>query len=577
MPVQASKQILLKQIALVNKSLGLTMLSSIVLGGVLFFQLRSLNISFLIFWGALWVISLLLRGYLLLKNKSKQPSLNNIKYWEVLNTLNVVVSACVYSVASISVFFIGDVIEATIIYVVIAGVSAGAVSAYGPMKRLSAIFVLPSVAPLIVINFLRGSVSHLTLALIISLFVYVILSTARNLNKSYYSSIKQSFLIENLEAEKIKMQEKSKLKSDFFASMSHEIRTPLNGIVGLVELLIAEKVDPVETKDYLNTIKKSSDDLLNVINDVLDLSKIESEKMQLLPTNTNIKDLCKRLTLLYTEKAMQKGISLKLDFGDDLPQWVFVDEHRMSQVLTNLISNAIKFTDSGGVVLKIRGEQQHDKINVCFSVVDTGIGIDKVKQEIIFNKYDQITNQSNFLVTQLGTGLGLSIAQKLVILMGGKITVESTEKVGSVFSFSLKLPEGVKVAVAEDVSKSEHYEFNVLLVDDRSVNLKVAELMLKKLGCKVKTATNGEEALAVYANHPTLFDLVLLDIQMPIMDGIMAAEKLRGIYGNKVCKIVGLSAQTVKNLHKSPQELGFDDYLTKPLKMDTLKSLLATI
>ncbi|MFT4899048.1 MAG: signal transduction histidine kinase/CheY-like chemotaxis protein, partial [Flavobacteriales bacterium] len=425
-------------------------------------------------------------------------------------------------------------------------------------------------------NLVVGDLNHIILALITVLFCYVIYSTSTNLYKTFLNTLEQNIVIEDLTEEKVRMEEMAKLKSDFFASMSHEIRTPLNGVVGLVELLIETKIDRTQ-KDYLTIIRKSSDDLLNIINDVLDLSKIESDKLELLPKKTNLPDFLKRMIVLFSQRAKDKNINLKLTLDDNLPNYIFFDEHRLSQITTNLISNAIKFTNKGSVHLSVEVLiQSNSSVKLKFKVEDTGIGIPVEKQSIIFNKYDQIANSTNYLITQVGTGLGLSIANKLVNLMHGDIGVYSEPKQGSTFWFTIEVPKfkSIPPINIRGRNHSTKFNLNVLLVDDRDVNLKVARLMLQKFGCKVTLATNGEEAISIYKEKPRFFDLIIMDIQMPVMDGITATKKLREIYPDDLAPVYGLSAQIAKNLHKSPEELGFDLYLNKPLTLDSLNVAL---
>ena len=571
------KSILLKQIKIVNESLKHTILTTVILGGVLALQVyKELNGTFLTVWSALLIVSIIIRTFLLVVVKKDPPNGNNIQKWVNLNFLNTGLSAIIYGIVAGSTYFMTDQVAITIVYIIMAGVTAGAASTYGALRYLSTVFIFPVIIPLTLANLVVGDLNHIILALITVLFCYVIYSTSTNLYKTFLNTLEQNIVIEDLTEEKVRMEEMAKLKSDFFASMSHEIRTPLNGVVGLVELLIETKIDRTQ-KDYLTTIRKSSDDLLNIINDVLDLSKIESDKLELLPKKTNLPDFLKRMIVLFSQRAKDKNINLKLTVDDNLPNYIFFDEHRLSQITTNLLSNAIKFTNKGTVHLSVEVLiQSNNSVKLKFKVEDTGIGIPAEKQSIIFNKYDQIANSTNYLITQVGTGLGLSIANKLVKLMNGDIGVYSKPKQGSTFWFTIEMPKfqsSLPINVKER-NHSNKFSLNVLLVDDRDVNLKVARLMLQKMGCKVTLATNGEEAISIYKEKPSFFDLIIMDIQMPVMDGITATKKLREMYPNDLAPVCGLSAQIVKNLHKSPQELGFDLYLNKPLTLDSLNVAL---
>jgi len=573
--------ILLKQIKTVNESIKLTILTSVVLGAILGLQVYEvLNTSYLILWITVLLTSIFFRVFLFFKSKNEPPNRKNIKRWIQYCFVNTALSAISYGLIAGSVGFITDPVALTIVYIIMAGATAAAVTVYGSLKHLSNVFIFPILIPAIIANILFGDLKHFILSGITLLFCYIIYSASNILYKTLLNTLEQNNVIRNLTEEKVRMEEMAKLKSDFFASMSHEIRTPLNGIVGLVDLLSGSEVNE-QQKHYLSTIKSSSDDLLNVINDVLDLSKIESEKLKLLPKKTSLPEFSKRMITLFSERARNIGLQLNLLIDENIPEHVKVDEHRLSQIISNLLSNAIKFTREGSVHLHVNVLNVVNNVaTIEFKVQDTGIGIPEEKQQLIFNKYNQIANSYNYLLTQSGTGLGLSIAKQLTKLMKGEIGLSSKEREGSTFWVKIKMPVLYqKDTIATDISSKDRgqYNFKVLLVDDRDVNLKVASLMLKKLGCEVETASNGEAAISKYDENPKKFDLIIMDIQMPVMDGINATKTLRKKYPDDLAPIYGLSAQIPKNLHKTPKELGFDFYLTKPLSMETLKQSLNKI
>lgn len=573
--------ILLKQIKTVNESIKLTILTSVVLGAILGLQVYEvLNTSYLILWITVLLTSIFFRVFLFFKSKNEPPNRKNIKRWIQYWFVSTALSAISYGLIAGSVGFIIDPVALTIVYIIMAGATAAAVTVYGSLKHLSNVFIFPILIPAIIANILFGDLKHFILSGITLLFCYIIYSASNILYKTLLNTFEQNNVIRNLTEEKVRMEEMAKLKSDFFASMSHEIRTPLNGIIGLVDLLAGSKIDD-QQKHYLSTIKSSSDDLLNVINDVLDLSKIESDKLELLPKKTSLPEFSKRMITLFSERAKNKGLQLNLIIDEKIPNYVLIDEHRLSQIISNLLSNAIKFTKEGSVKLDVHVLNVINNVATLeFKIQDTGIGIPEEKQELIFNKYNQITNSNNYLLTQSGTGLGLSIAKQLINLMEGEIGLHSKENKGSLFWVNIEMPIlDPKNTMPTDVSikNTDQYNFNVLLVDDRDVNLKVASLMLKKLGCEVETAQNGEVAIAKYDENPTKFDLIIMDIQMPVMDGINATKTLRKKYQENLAPIYGLSAQIPKNLNKTPKELGFDFYLTKPLSLETLKQSLNKI
>lgn len=577
-----STEILLKQVKVVNDSLKLTILSSFILGSTLTFILsQEFSSTNTFIWFLFFLASLLFRVYLFQLQKKTTLHQKNLTKWIRLNFLNAIASSFVYSIAGITTVAMNNNVHVTITYIILAGATAGSVTAYGPIKGLTLSFLLPIICPLILSNLIIGDINHYLLAMILALYIFIIGSIAHGHYNTFLSTFQQGIEIRNLKEEKLRMEDLAKLKSDFFASMSHEIRTPLNGIIGLVDLLQTSEVTSEQKADYYNTIKKSSDDLLNVINDVLDLSKIESGKLQLIPKETHINTFARRMITLFSEKAKTKGISLQYIENKKLPSVILVDEHRLSQVVTNLISNAIKFTNEGHVSFSIEIVEKEDKVaTLTFRIKDTGIGIPINKQKIIFNKYDQIANNKNYLITEKGTGLGLSISKKIVEMMEGQIGVESKEEAGSNFWFTISTPiVRDQKLINKKTLQGDNGEFNlhILIVDDREINLKVAKLMFEKLGCTVELATNGSMAIEMFEAAASSFDLIVMDIQMPIMDGITATKKLNQMYPGKLPPIYGLSAQIPENLHKTPKELGFDYYLTKPLSLQTLSEGLKRV
>lgn len=368
----------------------------------------------------------------------------------------------------------------------------------------------------------------------------------------------------------LQVAEKSaQLKQQFLSNMSHEMRTPMNGIIGMAELLSKTELTEIQ-KDYLNTIQESSGALLSLINDILDLARFESGKMPINTENVSLKKLKHRLNNLFRNQASSKGIDFKVEFADELPETIVSDEKRLMQVLTNLAGNALKFTHEGGVT--VRAECSDRKVQpqfIRFSVEDTGIGIDKDYQDKIFDEFAQLDNTKTRKYE--GSGLGLAICKKIVQALGGEIGVNSEKGEGSQFWFTIK-SDGVVLTTGYTGnsgssgntlrSKITPLGLSVLMVEDKLINRKVASLILKNMQCEVDTAENGLEGVEKVRKNQ--YDVVLMDIQMPVMDGLTAVKTIRKTHPHKPW-IIGLSAEGMKGDAEKYMAMGMDDYLTKPL------------
>ena len=358
------------------------------------------------------------------------------------------------------------------------------------------------------------------------------------------------------------------LKQQFLANMSHEIRTPLTSIMGMVSLLNKTPLNE-DQKQYLKNLRISSDNLLNIINDILDLSKIEAGKMELKSTPVDLDKFASEFRELFAMVISQKELDFQIEFDPSLPRRILVDGLRLRQIVNNLLSNAFKFTHEGFVKLKFMLEKQvKSNLLVRVEVHDSGIGIDQVNQKKIFEKFTQL-DTSNIRPFE-GSGLGLAICRELVHLMGGEIGVESHLGKGSTFyfTFTADADPSEKTGVSE---KPENYfqqiGLNVLLVDDKRLNQKVIRLMLENAGCKVVCANNGLEAVNAY--QPGKFDLIIMDIQMPVMDGIEATKELRKRHKD-LPPVIGLSANVLKGDEGFYLKEGLDDYIPKPFSSEKL-------
>ncbi len=363
----------------------------------------------------------------------------------------------------------------------------------------------------------------------------------------------------------------SEAKSTFLAHMSHEMRTPLNAVMSVAYLLSRAALER-EQQQLVDQLGKAAQQLAALINDVLDLSKIEAGKLELEPTSFALRDLLRDMVALMSHQAADKGLDLRLTLSPDLPDVVVGDPTRLNQVLANLLSNAIKFTERGSVMLNaVPALTQPDSVTIDFCVTDTGIGI---AADAISNLFAPFT-QADVSTTRRfgGTGLGLTICKLLIESMGGRISVSSEPGLGSEFSFSLPLGRPTDEARANlvDATPLPRLEgpalpgARILVVDDSDINRDIARRLLRLEGAVVGLAANGQEAIEVLSQNPGAVDVVLMDLQMPTMDGFEATRQLRGDRRFARLPIVALTAAALPNEREHAAAAGMDDFITKPI------------
>lgn len=359
------------------------------------------------------------------------------------------------------------------------------------------------------------------------------------------------------------------LKQQFLANMSHEIRTPMTGIMGMTSLLMRTSLSPAQ-QEYVRNIKISSENLLNIINDVLDLSKIEAGKMELKPNRISFVELVDEIQEIFQHQAQSKGILFTTSIDPLIPVNIIVDDQRLKQVLNNLLSNAFKFTDEGEVSVTFGVEYKREKeLMLSCMVKDTGMGIGIENQRQIFEKFTQI--DTSLIRPFEGTGLGLAICRELTQLMGGEISVSSELDKGSTFSFTFKAQYDKSDNETSAAAKARDFndlKLNVLHVEDKLLNQKVVGFILFNAGCNVDFVKNGQEAIDIY--QPGRYDIILMDIQMPVMDGISAYKELKRIHGSNLCPVIGLSANALEGDAQKYIAQGLDDYIVKPFPPSVL-------
>lgn len=367
-------------------------------------------------------------------------------------------------------------------------------------------------------------------------------------------------------------QAADRAKSAFLATISHEIRTPMNGVLGMTELLLQEE-QAASIREQLTVIQRSGHLMVALINDVLDFAKIEAGRLSLERTDFSLRHLLEDVERLFRPTAQARGLRFQFELDPSLPEAVQGDPFRLQQVLGNLVSNALKFTERGGVTVRIRrGPATSEPVQVHFEVEDTGIGIAPEALPRLFGAFEQGDGSTTRRFG--GTGLGLALSQQLVTLMGGSIQVDSQPGRGSRFSFSLSFSVGeARPRDASELDAGGLEWLRVLVVDDNAVNRLVATSLVKRAGCQVETATNGREA--VEALNSSEFSLVLMDCHMPVMDGFQATEQIRALGGAAgQTPIVALTASTSADDLEACRRSGMNDCLAKPISWEGLRKVL---
>ena len=388
---------------------------------------------------------------------------------------------------------------------------------------------------------------------------------------------------EKLRKAKEAAEDASRFKSEFLANVSHEVRTPLNGVLGMLQLLRGGALDP-EQKKYVEIAVGSGKSLLQILNDILDLSKIEAGKIDIFKEEVNLGGLIRQAAETFAPQVLSKGIGLRCEIGAEVPSFVLGDGGRIRQVLFNLLGNAVKFTETGEVRVTAFPDApswQEERKRVCFSIFDTGIGIPPDRLEHVFNPFTQVDGSHGR--RRQGTGLGLAIVKRLVELMGGAIEIESKVGTGTTVRFYLEFeipsrPRLEKAAGDKAIPVAPQSKLHILLAEDDEVNRFMATRMLEKLGHVVVCAYNGRKALKLL--EQARFDCILMDVQMPEMDGIETTRAIRhGLSGriDSSIPIIAMTAHAMKSDKDRCLEAGMDAYLSKPMDMEELGRMLAVV
>ena len=464
---------------------------------------------------------------------------------------------------------------------------------YSTGPAIISVYVSSSIAILISLFYMIRNIKKVALGNYLSLFILLVGLVLTSIIQRIYPSftlittmegfvlLVMYFTIENPDVKMMKelqfakdyAEKANRAKSDFLSSMSHEIRTPLNAIVGFSECIITDKTLDEAKEDAANVVM-ASNNLLEIVNGILDISKIEANKMEIINKNYSLLPELNSLAKLMLPRIGDKDLVLKTHFATDIPGVMYGDIGKIKQIITNILTNAVKYTEKGSIDFSVNCINKDNICSLVISVEDTGRGIRPDKIDSLFTKFNRLDEDRNTTIE--GTGLGLAITKALVDMMGGKIVVQSKYGEGSKFTVYLnqKIVElySKEEEKKEDSTLASYHGSHVLVVDDNDLNLKIIDKLLKKYNIMTTLVASGQNCLDLINDHE-YFDLILMDDMMPEMNGKETFAKLKEIEGFKT-PVVALTANALSGMKEQYLKLGFNDYLAKPINKDELDEVL---